>query len=301
LANQAPPEHELVRCNLCGASEATVLCRRARWGQRMTNVVCRQCGLVYANPRLAREALDRFYREWVYPEFLDSAGRFTGRLLDSSRVQAADTFRYFTQASGPMAGRRVLEIGCGLGDFLMLAREAGADVLGIEMDGLYAAVAEERGLPIGRTHIEATTFNRRFDIVAMFHVIEHLEDPKATLTSLLPHLAPQARLFIETPNVLGPWRITPHEFFRVEHLFNYSPHTLEATLAEAGYRVIARDVDPFILRVVAAAGLPGHHAPDLRSHHDAVLRHMFKWRVRSRVFQPYYALRRIVRPDGRRR
>lgn len=269
----------------------------------MTTVVCRRCGLVYANPRLARGPLDAFYREWVYPEFLDASGRFTNRLLDSSRLQADVTFRFFGEHSRvPIDGRRLLEIGCGLGDFLLLARRAGADVLGVEMEGLYAAHAERAGLPVVRNHVEAMAFDRRFDIVAMFHVLEHLEDPKATLTALAPRLAEGGQVFIEVPNILGPWKLTLAEFFRVEHLYNFSIQTLEALLAASGYRTVASDTDPFVLRVIATPAGPGERlAPDLSRHYDRVMKHVFRWRVRSRVFQPYYALRRLASPDTRRR
>ena len=270
----------------------------------MTNVACRRCGLVYANPRLARGPLDAFYREWVYPEFLDAAGRFTNRLLDSSRLQADVTFRFFREHSKvPIEGSRLLEIGCGLGDFLLLARQTGADVLGVEMEGLYAAHAEQAGLPIVRNHVEAMAFDRRFDIVAMFHVLEHLEDPKATLTALGPRLAEGGQVFIEVPNILGPWNLTLAEFFRIEHLYNFSHQTLEALLAESGYRIVASDTDPFVLRVIATRAEAGEQlaAPDLSRHYEQVMKHVFRWRVRSRLFQPYYALRRLASPDARRR
>jgi SAM-dependent methyltransferase len=137
----------------------------------------------------------------------------------------------------------------------------------------------------------------------MLHVLEHLEDPKATLMALRPHLAPGGRLFIEVPNILGPWRMTLAEFFRIEHLFNFSAATLEALLLAAGYREATRDADPFVLRVVATPLVAGDSAtpPDLSGHHRELLRHLVRWRVRSRLFQPYYALRRLVSPDGRRR
>jgi 2-polyprenyl-3-methyl-5-hydroxy-6-metoxy-1,4-benzoquinol methylase len=304
LSGHSDTDFETVRCNLCGADHTTTLCRHARWDQQMTNVVCRQCGLVYANPRLRRAPLDRFYREWVYPEFVDASGRFTNRLLDSSRLQAAETFLYFTRRAGEsIQGRRLLEVGCGLGDFLALARTGGADVLGVEMEGLYAAHAERAGLPIVRDHVEAISFDAAYDIVAMFHVLEHLEDPKATLISLRPHISAGGRLFLEVPNILGPWKMTLAEFFRVEHLFNFSIETLGALLAAAGYRIVASDADPYVLRVSATPLGAGERAavPNLAGHYDQVMRHVFRWRVRSRIFQPYYALRRFRSPDARRR
>jgi 2-polyprenyl-3-methyl-5-hydroxy-6-metoxy-1,4-benzoquinol methylase len=295
-------EFQYVACNLCGADDAAVLSSQARWGQSMTNVVCRRCGLVYANPRLGRERLDRFYREWVYPEFIAN-GRFSEHLIASSRRQASETFHYFAgRASQPFAGTRLLEVGPGLGDFLVLAREAGADILGAEMDGLYADFAErERRLPIIRTHIEALDEHRTFDLIALFHVLEHLEDPARTLAMLRTRLAPGGRLLIEVPDVMAPWGSSPAEFFRIEHLYNFSLQTLGGLLAKAGLRIVARDDERFLLRVVAAAADERVDAPDLSHHYDAVRRHFLKWRARARLLAPYYALRRLMSRSARQR
>ena len=296
------PEFQHVACNLCGADDAVVLASQARWGQSMTNVVCRRCGLVYANPRLGREALDRFYREWVYPEFIAN-GRFSDRLIASSRRQASETFQYFAgRANQPFAGLRLLEVGPGLGDFLVLARDAGADILGAEMDGLYADFAErERRLPIIRTHIEALDEHRTFDVIALFHVLEHLEDPKHTLAVLRTRLAAGGRLLIEVPDFMAPWPSSPGEFFRIEHLYNFSLQTLGGLLAKAGLRIIAYDDERFLLRVVAAAADERVDEPDLSHHYADARRHFLKWRARARLLAPYYALRRLTSRSPRRR
>jgi SAM-dependent methyltransferase len=286
-----------VSCNLCGASDSVVLCTQARWGERMHNVACRQCGLVYASPRLDRVALDAFYRNRVYPQYLGPDGRFTERLIESSVKQARETFQYFIDREAlDLSGARVLEIGCGLGDFLALARNSGAHVLGVEMDGLYADFAErERGLTIIRDHIERQTFDERFDVVAMFHVLEHLEDPNKLLEAVRTLLTPGGRLLIEVPNLMGPWRIPPGEFFRVEHLSNFSPLTLQQLLRRAGFAVIAQDRDPFLIRVVAVLADPQPAQLDLLAEEPRRVKwHMLKWRARGQVFRPYYALRRVL-------
>jgi 2-polyprenyl-3-methyl-5-hydroxy-6-metoxy-1,4-benzoquinol methylase len=286
-----------VSCNLCGADDAEVICTRARWGERMRNVACRRCGFVYADPRLDRDALDRFYRSRIYPQYVGPDGRFTRRLIDSSIKQAGETYRYFTGRAGvEMSGKRVLEIGCGLGDFLALARDEGADVLGVEMDGLYANFAEEeRKLRVLRQHIERQTFDRQFDAIAMFHVLEHLEDPGAMLATLRSLLTPDGQLLIEVPNLMGPWNVPPGEFFRIEHLSNFSPNTLRELLRRSGFLVIHQDRDPFLLRVLARPAVP--QPPDLQSlgsEYRAVRAHLFKWRVRGQLLRPYYFLRRAL-------
>jgi SAM-dependent methyltransferase len=285
---------EPVACAVCGVDDARVLSWRARWGQRMRTVACRRCGLVYASPRPDRERLARFYREQIYTQYLDASGRFQERLLASSRTQARDTFDFFVGRAGQrLAGSRVLEVGCGLGDFLVLAREAGARVLGLELDGPYADFAEKQhNLSIGRGRVEDLDTEARFDVIALFHVVEHLEDPVGVLAALRPKLASGGRLFIEVPDFMGPWRIPFTEFLRLEHLYNFSPETLRRVLARAGFRVTRQDGDPFLLRVVAEPGSSELPAAPRERDRRSVLRHVLTWRVRGRLLQPYYAVRR---------
>ncbi len=286
-----------VACNLCGARDATTLSRRARWGRRVRTVACRGCGLVYLDPRLDADALGAFYRDRIYPEYRDTAGGFHERLLAASRKQAAETFDYFVHRAGvSLRGLRLLELGCGLGDFLDLARRAGADVLGVERDGPYADFAERHHrVPVVRSAIESLAPAGPYDVIALFHVLEHVEDPCGVLESLHRHLAPGGRVLIEVPNFLGGARILLSEFLRVEHLYNFSPVTLREVLRKTGFRQTASEADAYVLRVVADASAGGERGVDwarLRGHHGAVLRHVFIWRLRARLFQLYYALKR---------
>ena len=287
---------EPVACAICGVDDARVLSRRARWGQRVTTVVCRRCGLVYASPRPEREQLARFYREHIYTQYIDASGRFQERLLAASRTQARDTFEYFVGRAGQrLAGARVLEIGCGLGDFLVLARQADARVLGLELEGPYADFAEKHhDLSIARGRVEDLETAAPFDVIALFHVVEHLEDPVGVLAALRPRLAAGGRLFIEVPDFMGPWRIPFTEFLRLEHLYNFSSETLRGVLARAGFRVTSQDDDPFLLRVVAEPVSGERSAPAPARHRPRVLRHVLTWRVRGRLLQPYYAVRRLL-------
>jgi SAM-dependent methyltransferase len=294
---------EPVACAICGVDDARVLSRRARWRQRVTTVVCRRCGLVYASPRPERERLGRFYREQIYTQYIDASGRFRERLLAASRLQARDTFAFFVGRAGQrLAEARLLEVGCGLGDFLVLARQAGARVLGLELEGPYADFAEkEHGLSIARSRIEDLDTTNRFDVIALFHVVEHLEEPVDVLSALRPRLAGGGRLFIEVPNFMGPWRIPFTEFLRLEHLYNFSPETLRRVLARAGFRVTSEDRDPFLLRVVAEPGTTDDAAPAHEGSARHVLRHVITWRARGRLLQPYYAVRRLLAPATRER
>ncbi|MGE0040256.1 MAG: class I SAM-dependent methyltransferase [Vicinamibacterales bacterium] len=292
------PDLESVPCNLCGSRDAAELETRARWGQAMRNVVCRRCGLVYADPRLGRAALERFYAEHVYVQYLSAGGEFDPHLVDESSRHANDAFTFFRGHAGrDLAGASLLEIGCGLGHFLSRARDAGARVLGIEMEGPYADYATGRlGLPVVQTRVEDLPADQRVDVIAAFHVIEHLEDPAAVLRSLHARLSPGGRLFIEVPDIMAAWQIPPREFLRQEHLYNFSIRTLTALLGHAGFRVVARDDARYLLRVAAERvdEAPPVDLAALDGHAAEVRRHFRAWGLRSRVLQPLYALRRAL-------
>ena len=273
----------------------------------MRNVVCRRCGLVYADPRLNRAALGRFYAERVYVQYQSATGEFDAHLIRESTRHAGDAVRFFRTRAGRDLGEvSLLEIGCGLGHFLSLARDAGVRVLGIEMEGPYADYATGRlGLPVVQTRVEDLPADQHVDVIAAFHVIEHLEDPAAVLRGLHARLSPGGRLFIEVPDIMAAWQIPPREFLRQEHFYNFSIQTLTALLLHTGFRVVARDDVRYLLRVVAERvdNAPPLDLAALGGHAAEVRRHFRAWAIRSRLLQPIYALRRAVGrgPAGLRR
>ncbi|MGQ0445605.1 MAG: class I SAM-dependent methyltransferase, partial [Beijerinckiaceae bacterium] len=98
-------------------------------------------------------------------------------------------------------GGKLLELGCLTGHFLSLARDNGYDVMGIEPDPWAAAYARrEFGLSVHETLIPELHFDdQSFDVIAMFHVMEHLTRPMETLLDLRRILKDTGLLAIEIP------------------------------------------------------------------------------------------------------
>ncbi|MEO8227984.1 MAG: methyltransferase domain-containing protein, partial [Gemmatimonadota bacterium] len=90
-------------------------------------------------------------------------------------------------------GARVLDVGCGIGDFSARVRDSlGASVVGVELDGQRAAQARDRGLIIHEqdlAEIPTATFGP-FDVILYMDVLEHLSDPAAQLRAARRFLAP---------------------------------------------------------------------------------------------------------------
>jgi 2-polyprenyl-6-hydroxyphenyl methylase/3-demethylubiquinone-9 3-methyltransferase len=105
--------------------------------------------------------------------------------------------------AGPLIGLRVIDIGCGGGLFLSKLREAGADVVGIEIDHSRAAYCRESRLTIETEPVESPSIQARhrgaFDVVTMWDVIEHVNFPQDTIAKAVNLLKPTGLLLLDTP------------------------------------------------------------------------------------------------------
>jgi 2-polyprenyl-3-methyl-5-hydroxy-6-metoxy-1,4-benzoquinol methylase len=195
----------------------------------MTVVRCAACGLVFVNPR---------------PRFADIEAHYNSG--ESSRVdyyrdaEAADR-RTFAEIVGLAAGLapragRWLDVGPCTGTLLGMARDAGFAVRGIEINAAAAGFCrEERQLDVQAGVLAGDTFPpASFDIVTMGDVIEHVQDPVATLRNAASVLAPGGHVIISTPNI-GSAAARWLQLKPLEHLYYFSAETMSATLARAGF------------------------------------------------------------------
>ena len=219
-------------CNLCGGTDFEVVARRDRWLQPLTNVMCRQCGLVFLSPMPTDEELDQHYRNDFWQR---SQG---GREPNAKQIKRA-----MRGAEGRLAalekvlkpGARILDVGAGGGEFVALAQRRGYDAEGIEPGEDYANYARKTyGVRMHNSSLADTDLGgRRFDIVTTNHAVEHLRDPLDSLRRMHAVLEPGGHLLIAVPDLAEdrwPWR-----WFQPAHLFGFTPETLLMMAAKAGF------------------------------------------------------------------
>jgi 2-polyprenyl-3-methyl-5-hydroxy-6-metoxy-1,4-benzoquinol methylase len=142
------------------------------------------------------------------------------------------------------SGRELLEIGCSYGGFLRLAKHRGWFCTGIEASRTVAAEAATAGLEVYAGTVEnnlCSLGSRRFDVIAMWHVIEHLPDARRVLRAVSGLLTAGGYLTLRTPNpesvgarLLGRrWEW----FYAPEHVFLYSARGIQQLLEQFNLKI----------------------------------------------------------------
>ena len=127
------------------------------------------------------------------------SGRWLAKLLPRQRQRLDVEFRYLPK---PRVGQTLLDIGCGNGDFLLNAREAGWSVTGIDPDPKAVAVATQRGLDVSVGSVESLTgWSGCYDAITLSHVLEHVHEPRLVVQAIHRLLKPDGVVYVDTPNI----------------------------------------------------------------------------------------------------
>jgi SAM-dependent methyltransferase len=241
---------ELTACPLCGDVSARELYRfePALWIPGRV-IRCVGCHIVYKQPSEAAKPVAQYYQERRYQE-LDYWSR-----EDEARATLNKIRNSILGTLGSGAGRTLLDVGCGPGLFLGLAQQAGFEVAGVELNPQLALRAGEHtnGAEIIISDFMKVPADRRFDVISMLDLIEHLPDPLAALRHARQMLKPDGHIVLYTPNHRGiicrvadaAYRASGGRFQRpvVEifdclHVVFFDISTLKLALRKTGFQVI---------------------------------------------------------------
>ncbi len=196
--------------------------------------LCNECQSGYLNPRPNEQTIALAYRNYVTHEIPSSAELINFGGLKRLRVAMRNGYlnrkygyrlepsvfwgflamylmppplrlewdHYARHLPRPQLGvNRLLDVGCGNGEFLLQARKRGWKVHGLDFDPQAARIAETRGLNVWvGDYRQAPYSSSSFDVITTNQVLEHVHDPQKFIMCLSSWLRPGGRLWIGTPN-----------------------------------------------------------------------------------------------------
>jgi 2-polyprenyl-3-methyl-5-hydroxy-6-metoxy-1,4-benzoquinol methylase len=261
IADQPDPEPA---CPICATPDAP---RFAVAADRLFGIApgifrlyrCPSCACIFQHPLPDAAALASFYpNEYWWTENRKSGlSHALSRMERAYREFVAWDHVWFLERCATGAGRSLLDIGCGSGTFLHLAERRGFLPHGMDMSARAAAAAQEQyQLQVRQGDIGSDAWHGcEFDIISMFHVLEHLPEPGKAIAYAGRLLKPGGSLILQVPNAASVQAsIFGARWYGLDvprHLINFTPRALEKLLDDAGFS--CRLVQRFSLRDNPAA------------------------------------------------
>lgn len=230
-----------MECLICGGSHFECIHKGTRDVPGLNVVKCVDCGMVQLDTQ-------RYNTEQHYIRGGMLKNSY-GAIADKTEDMTWDTWMLETKVDNDRryntlkkicCGKSVLEFGCGNGGFLRRIKDVASSVAGVEL------------MEDARNHIQKESMDvyetldmadKKYDVVCMFMVIEHLNSPDEVLGKIYDILAPGGILICETPNaedaLISKYKCTAFEDFTYwsEHVFLFNSDTLQKLLCRNRFQI----------------------------------------------------------------
>lgn len=210
---------------------------------------CHACDSSFLWPQLSEQQLSRFYPKKKYYAYQSGKGGFFQKVREYL-IEHYYEPNFFTSLLKVPAipqqkeGGKVLDLGCGTGETLLLLNKIGWDVYGMDMDNEALIIAKSRGL----TNLRKGKFrdlknypDNFFDAIRLYHVIEHLDNPILCLELIQKKLRKGGEVIIGTPNnesflskVFGTYW---YNLDSPRHLMVFNPKSLTKLIKQVGFKI----------------------------------------------------------------
>ncbi len=242
---------ENIPCNLCGEDNFAIIARRSANGLPVNTCLCRNCGLIYINPRMTKEGYDEYYKyHYRHDRALAKGKEDAGGDLEKNFSAA----RKFGSA---LAGRLreylgsgiTLDIGSSTGGVLQGLKDVVPDleVVGVEPSVAESGFANQKGI---KTHVSLFENLPRETIASAQNILcvqslNHLLDPRSFFQRCFDYLEEGGHLILSVKNFRHQARRAGsiEAGVQIDHPYMFTPETLKLFVESIGFRVVYLDVD----------------------------------------------------------
>ncbi|MDF2472552.1 MAG: methyltransferase [Anaerocolumna sp.] len=222
------------KCFLCNNKDIEVIHYGTRDNNNLNVLRCKNCGLVF---------LSSF--DHIHGDFYENSGMFESERLSIPQwreITKNDDIRRVRMLKQILQGKDILDFGCGNGGFLEYAKEYTNKTFGIEIEKASRDDLNSMGFTVWET---INNCSQKFDVITLFHVLEHLENPILYLKEFRYYLNDKkdSQIIIEVPNaneaLLSIYNSKPFADYTYwsPHLFLYNHHNIEILAEKADLKI----------------------------------------------------------------
>lgn len=203
---------------------------------------CPACHCLFLNPMPGNDEIAGFYPTQYW---WNTARRGTLKTLESvyRRIALHDHVSFITKAAANRIGVDLLDVGCGSGTLLGLLKQRGFRGMGVDFSAEAAKVAEaENGVRVVVGSLGEAAFpDQSFDVVTLFHVMEHVTNPREVLAEVFRILRPNGAIVLQVPNI-DSWqfKLFGAKWYGLDiprHVIDYSKDAILRLLTNSGFVV----------------------------------------------------------------
>lgn len=202
---------------------------------------CKKCQVAFLYPRITKKDVYQIYKG----KYFSFQHKPSNKLIDFILSWELSPYSEYI-AQVVKVGRKLLDVGCGYGDFLLKMQKKGWDVYGIEPFSDAVTVVRKR---IGAERIlkgelpKVKFSSKNFDVVTLWHVLEHLPNPLIYISRIHNLLEKRGYLIMEVPNLdsflLSIFKNNYNWLSTTEHVFIYSKEGVKKLLKDNGFSTLS--------------------------------------------------------------
>lgn len=205
---------------------------------------CLNCGLLYTMPRPNSDKIGSYYKSEDYYSHQENKKGFIPKVYEA--VKKTNLNYKSNLALGELQPGCLLDIGCGVGDFLHTAEKLGWNCTGVEPSEEAKSIAKQRTMA---NILESSELERlqdeSFDVITMWHVLEHVDDLKWEMKQLQRLIKPNGRIVIAVPN----YKSYDGQYYKElwaaydvpRHLNHFNKTTIAKIFNSAGFDLVRTD------------------------------------------------------------
>ena len=237
----------MIKLNHCIVCEETNLTNKITCkdftvsGESFTIVSCETCGFTFTNPRPKDENLEKYYMSNSYISHTNNKRGLFNRLYQAVRLitisQKIKLLKSIKQKG------RVLDIGCGTGEFLNECKGNGYDTIGFEPSDIARKQAIKNfGLEVVKSNCFEKLESKSISIITMWHVLEHIPDIENVLLETSRLIKDNGVIFIAVPNHLS-WDAKYYKNYWAAwdtpiHLWHFSEKTIKLLFKKYHFELV---------------------------------------------------------------